>query len=146
MELTVEDRFAIQELYARYCHTVDQNDAEGWADTFTEDGERYYDPHMPMPARAGKLFKGRRELIGLQTSLQETRRPLRTRHWQSTPVLSDAGDHISAVVYGMVVDVSQEPPVIRAHTTYTDRLVKLEDGNWKIQFRASVHDRYPVPE
>ena len=146
MDITIEDRFAIQELYAKYCQTVDQNDAEGWADTFTEDGERYYDPHMSMPARAGKLFKGREQLIALQTGLQPTRRPLRTRHWHSTPVLSDAGNHVSSVVYGMVVDVSQEPPVILGHTTYTDRLVKIEDGSWRIQFRASVHDRYPAPE
>jgi hypothetical protein len=43
MDITAEDRFAIQDLYARYCQTVDQGDAEGWADTFTEDGKRIYD-------------------------------------------------------------------------------------------------------
>lgn len=145
MSLTADDRFAIQDLYAQYCQRVDQNDAVGWAQTFTEDGERYYDPHIPMPARAGKTFKGREALIGLQTALQPTQRPLRTRHWHSLPVLTDHGDHVVSIVYGMVVDVSQEPPVVMAHTTYTDRLVKLEDGSWKIQSRASLHDRYPAP-
>lgn len=146
MTITPEDRFAIYELYARYCYTVDQNNTEGWADTFTPDGERYYDPLHPMPARAGKLFKGREQLIGLQTALQPTRQPLRTRHWHATPLLTDMGDHVGSIVYGMVADVSQQPPVILAHTTYTDRLVKLEDGSWRIQYRGSVHDRHPVPE
>jgi hypothetical protein len=60
-------------------------------------------------------------------------------------VLTDRGDHVESIVYGMVVDVSQNPPVIMAHTTYTDRLVKRGDGSWKIQSRASLHDRYPLP-
>lgn len=40
MNITADDRFAIQDLYAAYCRMVDLGDAEGWADTFTEDGRR----------------------------------------------------------------------------------------------------------
>jgi hypothetical protein len=140
MELTADDRFAIQDLYARYCHTVDANDAEGWADTFTEDGTRSYCENTGLPERNGRSFTGRAELIKLQTSLQPTRRPLRIRHWHSSPVLTDAGDHIRSVVYGMVVNIASQPPVVSAHFTYTDELVKLPDGSWRMRLRRSDRD------
>ncbi len=136
MELTADDRFAIQDLYARYCRTVDLNDAEGWADTFTEDGRRSYCENTGIPARDGRTFTGRAELIGLQS----TPRPLRVRHWHSLPVLTDAGDHIHSVIYGMVVNIENELPVVIAHFTYTDELVKLADGSWRMRSRRSDRD------
>lgn len=136
MEVTAADRFAIQDLYAAYCRTVDLGDAEGWADTFTEDGKRIYDDNPGAPGRAGRTFTGRSELVKLQSAP----RALRVRHWHASPVLTDKGDYLESVVYGMVVDISQDPPVIMAHFTYTDELVKLPDGRWRMRSRASARD------
>jgi hypothetical protein len=136
MDITAEDRFAIQDLYARYCQTVDRGDAEGWADTFTEDGTRSYDDNPGAPGRAGRTFTGRAELVQLQSAP----RALRVRHWQGLPVLADKGDYLESVVYGMVVDISRDPPVIMAHFTYSDELVKLADGSWRMRSRASARD------
>ena len=136
MEVTAEDRFAIQDLYAAYCRTVDLGDAEGWADTFTEDGKRSYDDNPGAPGRAGRTFTGRAELVKLQSAP----RALRVRHWHASPVLTDKGDYLESVVYGMVVDISQDPPVIMAHFTYTDELVRLPDGKWRMRSRASARD------
>lgn len=36
--LTAEDRVAIQDLYTRYCWSIDTADATAWVETFTEDG------------------------------------------------------------------------------------------------------------
>jgi uncharacterized protein (TIGR02246 family) len=36
--INVEDMLAIQQVIARYSHTFDAGDAEGWANLFTEDG------------------------------------------------------------------------------------------------------------
>ena len=36
--LTSQDHGEIRQLYARYAHTIDTGEAEGWADTFTADG------------------------------------------------------------------------------------------------------------
>src|SRR5215831_9773716 len=112
MDITAEDRFAIQDLYARYCQTVDRGDAAGWADTFT----------------------GRAELV----TMQSVPRKLRVRHWHGLPVLTDKGDHLESVVYGMVVDISQDPPAVMAHFTYTDELVRTADGCWRMRSRASA--------
>ncbi len=136
MQLTPEDRFSIQDLYAKYCRTVDLNDAEGWADTFTEDGKRIYDDNPGAPGRAGRTFTGRAELIELQSAP----RALRVRHWHSLPSLTDRGDYIESVVYGIVFDISKDPPVIMAHTTYTDELVKLADETWRMRSRSSKRD------
>lgn len=136
MELTAEDRFAIQDLYARYCQTVDQADAEGWADTFTEDGRRIYDDNPGAPGRAGRTVVGRDALV----ELQQIPRALRVRHWHGLPVLTDRGDYVESVVYGMVLDISKDPAEILAHFTYTDELVKLDDGSWKMRSRASARD------
>ena len=37
MSISIEDRLAIHDLYSRWCVTIDDGDAEGWADTFTDD-------------------------------------------------------------------------------------------------------------
>jgi hypothetical protein len=136
MHITPEDRFAIQDLYAAYCRTVDLGDAEGWADTFTADGKRIYDDNPGAPGRAGRTFTGRAALVELQSAP----RALRVRHWHSSPVLTDKGDYLESVVYGMVVDISQDPPAIMAHFTYTDELVKIADGSWRMRSRSSARD------
>jgi len=136
MHITADDRFAIQDLYARYCQTVDLGDAEGWADTFTEDGRRIYDDNPGAPGRAGKTFTGRAALV----ELQSIPRPLRVRHWHGLPVLTDKGDYLHSVVYGMVVDISQDPPAILAHFTHTDELVRTAAGCWQMRSRSSVRD------
>ena len=34
----IEDKLAIHEMEARYCHASDFGDIEGWVNCFTEDG------------------------------------------------------------------------------------------------------------
>src|SRR6516164_7345247 len=38
MEQEWIEKLAIQELCARYCHTIDSQDSDGWADCFTPEG------------------------------------------------------------------------------------------------------------
>jgi len=37
------EKLAIQELCARYCHTIDSQDSEGWAACFTDNGVFEFD-------------------------------------------------------------------------------------------------------
>ncbi|HEY2506457.1 MAG TPA: nuclear transport factor 2 family protein [Streptosporangiaceae bacterium] len=66
MHITADDRFAIQDLCATYCQTVDRADADGWANTFTADGKRIYDDNPGAPGRAGRTFTGRAERLTLE--------------------------------------------------------------------------------
>jgi hypothetical protein len=135
MEITVEDRFAIQDLYAKYWRAVDTCDAESWADVFTDDGTRSYADNSGGPDRAGRTFTGRPELLKLRAP-----RPKRYRHWYGPPVLTDKGDYLESVVYGMVVDITQDPPAIMAHHTFNDELVRLPDGSWRMRSCLSTRD------
>jgi hypothetical protein len=137
MDITAADRFAIQDLYAKWCRTVDTCDAEGWADLFTDDGKRIYGDNSGQPGRAGRTFTGRRELLELRAP-----RAMTGRHWHGPPVLTDKGDYLESVVYSIIVDVSQDPPTIIAHFTFTDELVKLPDGSWRMRSCTSHVDAY----
>lgn len=137
MELRPEDRFAIQQLYAGYNSAHDIGDAEDWADVFTDDGE--YVPGLgPF---AGQEIRGRDQLLAFQREPHS----LRVRHWnpESMPLLRDKGDYIEGTCYCMVLDISKDPPSIVGHTTYTDELVKLGDGSWRIRARRSKRDQLP---
>lgn len=72
MPLTADDRLEIHDLYARYAHTFDQADANGWVALFTPDG-RFAPPgldpivgtealHAFVAGRSGDL-PGMRHLI-----------------------------------------------------------------------------------
>jgi SnoaL-like domain len=137
MELTAADRFAIQDLYTEYNRANDAADAERWADVFTEDGE--YVPGLgPF---IGQRYNGRDELL----TFHGTPRPLRVRHWNPDlmPVLTDKGDYIEGICYCIVLDISQDPPAILGHSTYTDELVKDDVGHWRIRARRSLKDLVP---
>ena len=137
MELSAQDRFAIEDLYTRYNRTIDAADAEGWADVFSVDGE--YVPGLG-PA-LGKTFNGRDELVAFHTP-----RPLRVRHWNPDPMplLTDKGDYVEGICYCIVLDISQDPVKIIGHSTYTDELVKDADGAWHIRARRSKKDFVPA--
>jgi hypothetical protein len=143
--INANDRFAIQDIFAAYCVAVDRNDARGWADLFTDDGKRIYDENPGAPGRASRTVSGREELIKLQLS-----HPLSgVRHWQSLPMLVDHGEYVASVSYGMVIDISRDPPFIAAHFTCAGELVKVADGTWRIRSMSSsrdlLHDDIALP-
>src|SRR5262245_13402781 len=62
------EKLAIQELCARYCHTIDTQDSDGWADCFTADGVFEFD---------GWAIQGRADL---RQDAEVHARHLRCRH------------------------------------------------------------------
>lgn len=132
MPLTAEDRFAIQDLYARYCHTVDALDGEGWADCFTDDG--LFVPSIgPI---AGTEYRGREALARLGG---DPEREPPTRHWNNWLRLAERDDHVEGTCYAMAVEVGREQPEIVAHVVYHDELVQ-QDGEWRFRARRPVAD------
>jgi hypothetical protein len=128
MALTVEDQFAIQQLYARYNHAFDRGDAEDWAACFTPDG------------RLGEDHAGRAQIAALARHIGDARG--KGRHWIGNLVLDSlAKHHATGTCYLMFVRVGggKGPPQVVSTAVYEDELVKGPDG-WRFKSRRLIHD------
>jgi hypothetical protein len=123
MGLNVEDRFEIHELVARYNKAIDTGDADGWADTFTEDGE--------FDGLAG-VFKGRDELRAFVRSYVTD--PAfadwaASQHWTTNFVIDGDGDRAELFAHVKMVKPEADGGRIILVGWYEDSLVKV-GGRW----------------
>ena len=81
---TAEDRDEILQLLYRYNHAFDSGDAEGWADTFTDDA--VFDA-------AGRVMSGREELVAFASGVGGR------RHVLANPLIEVAGDTATVRAY-----------------------------------------------
>jgi uncharacterized protein (TIGR02246 family) len=124
-DLTAADYTAIQQLYARYNTTIDKGDAEGWANTFTEDGV------------FANNFKGREALQGFVknwTTNPAMNGPMR-RHFSADLVITPSADGATGTVSTLLIDLSTKPISVASYVSYSDVLVKTADG-WRFKTRA----------
>jgi hypothetical protein len=119
--LTTQDYIDIEQNYARYYHTIDSGDAEGWADTFTDDGN-------------SNGTTGRAALI-------ESRKragPSKTRHVVSNLVITPTADGANGSLYVFIFDPQEVPLKINSYSRYDDTLVKtLKGWRFKTKMRSS---------
>ena len=119
--LTTQDYIDIEQNYAKYYHTIDAGDPEGWADTFTDDGN----------------FNG---TIG-RVALMESRRragPAKTRHVVSNLVITPTAVGANGSLYVFIVDPQEVPVKINSYSRYDDTLVKTSKGwRFKTKMRSS---------
>lgn len=122
--LSAEDRLAIMDLSARYCHATDSHDSEGWADTFTADGA--------IEAPQG-TSQGRDALVqfsqGVNTGMPNV------RHHISNLVICGEGDSATMKSYLNLINTEGNATVFTA--TYEDQIVRV-DGEWKFAHRKIV--------
>jgi hypothetical protein len=129
-ELSAQDYFEIQQLYARYNIAIDSGDAEGWAATFTADG--VFNTSVGHDALVN-FVKTWREKLGGATR----------KHWNNNLQITGNTKEASGNVYLMLVDIGTKPPSILATATYTDSLVKTKDG-WRFTKRTTKGDSPPA--
>ena len=120
-KLTTQDYIDIEQNYAKYYHSIDAGDPEGWADTFTDDGN----------------FNG---TIG-RAALMESRRragPAKTRHVVSNLVITPTAEGANGSIYVFIVDPQEVPVKINSYSRYDDTLVKTSKGwRFKTKMRSS---------
>jgi uncharacterized protein (TIGR02246 family) len=125
MPTLAEDRAAIGDLLARYCHSFDTGDTDGVAGLFTEDG--VFDPGV---AGFGP-FEGReviRDFVGTM--------PAGVMHHMTTDAAYDVdGDVATGVASFIVASKGALVTVGRYH----DDLARV-DGAWRIRRRVAVGD------
>ncbi|HEV7632959.1 MAG TPA: nuclear transport factor 2 family protein [Steroidobacteraceae bacterium] len=139
-----EDRARIEDLMGRYLFSMDWQDAEGYASTFTEDGVLIY---------GGGEQHGRkalREMIETQRASTAKRRaedksglrPARGRHSVTNIVVEINGNTAKARAYWTVLGNSnpQRSASVGAYGHYEDDLVK-QDGKWLFKKRQVFNEQ-----
>lgn len=129
MTLSVHDRFAIQDLYARYNHAIDLGDPEGWAACFTADA-RF------TTSRTGTI-RGREGLVDFARSFNAR---MKSRHWTNNLVLE--GTELGAVgsCYLILLTFGPDDKASLAMTgLYRDDIVRHE-GGWAFASRDVTID------
>jgi uncharacterized protein (TIGR02246 family) len=127
--LSADDRLDIMDLIARYAHTLDSGDLDGYVDNFAPDGVLF------------ERHKGREQIRDYVAMLMREGRagPLPNgdvayRHFAGQSTIDGAGDHAKVHSYLLWVNMGSEPPVSAA-AEYFDECVKL-DGRWYFQSRT----------
>jgi ketosteroid isomerase-like protein len=140
--LSAEDRLDIMDLIARYAHTLDTGDLDGYVNNFAPDGVLFVDHHgrdairayvamLMQQGRAGPLPNG----------------DVAYRHFAGAPTI-DGGDGRATVhSYLLWIHMGSDPP-ISAAAEYLDECVKLDDGRWYFLSRTlrRLAGRFPSSE
>ncbi len=127
--ITIEDRLAIEELYARHWWALDRGDAAAFAATFTEDGLlAMHEDH-----------RGRTAIADFVRAVAAAPAGGQTNHHMSSLVLTAAGEDVTGQSY--VLRVHRLPTRSRGNTQILwsgysiDRCVRGPDG-WRFAERA----------
>ena len=137
--LSAEDRLDIMDLIARYAHTLDSGDLDGYVNNFAPDGIlfeehrgreaiRQYVAMLMREGRAGPLPNGE----------------VAYRHFVGAPTIDGADGRARVHSYLLWVNMGADPPVSSAGE-YMDECVKLSDGRWYFQSRVlhRLSGRFP---
>jgi hypothetical protein len=124
--LTLEDRFAIFDLLARYSRAMDTLDLDAYLDNLTADA-RVVDT-------SGVEFKGHAQ-IRERFLRRETDYPEPRQHFIGLPVIDGNTEQCSARTYWMVIfRQSDGTHVLKSFGEYVDRCIKV--GNrWFVEDR-----------
>lgn len=126
MPLSADDKIEIQELVARYNRAVDSGDAQGWADTFTDDG-------VFESMRVG-THRGRQELVRFAEDFWtgDECAPWRGgQHWATNFIIEGDGDTASLFCYHIMFMPASPDEVNGVVMAAHDDVVARVDGRWK---------------
>ena len=122
------EKLAIQELFARYAHAIDDLNPEAWVACFTPDGI------FQVGTRA---MRGQAALRGYaDVHVQE----IRCRHMMANFLYEVSGDAATGQCSMLATLATAGGYKIFAQGRYVDRLVK-QDGQWRIAHRLVETDQ-----
>lgn len=133
MALSVDDRFALQDLIAAYGWALDTGDAEALVACFTEDArmveEVFEDPD---------IWEGHEGIRGLANHyFNAPGFPGRQHHVTQTQYDVQADGSVKMRSFAFVTECEGEPPyVLRFTGWYEDHAVKGADGQWRFKART----------
>jgi ketosteroid isomerase-like protein len=128
MEAEWIEKLAIQELFARYAHAVDNLEPEAWVQCFTPDGVFQV---------ANRAMRGEAALRGYaEIHVKE----IRCRHMMGNFLYEIRGNEATGQCSMLATLATVGGYKIFAQGRYVDRLVK-QNGKWKIAHRRVETDR-----
>ena len=130
--LTADDYIEIQQLYAKYAHSIDLGDAAGWADTFTPDGV-FGDPSSDSATR------GRESLIAFAEQFHGGNGGT-ARHWNSQVLIEPTSAGADGACYLLLIETGTQPVGVTVAGIYRDKIVKTAAG-WRFSNRVVTADR-----
>ena len=136
MALTNDDKTEIRELVSRYNKAIDTGDADGYAATFTADGE--------FVGIVG-TFKGRDELRAFAADYAtnpDMADFASAQHWVTNLVVDGGGDDATAFSHLMMVKPDGEAGSIILVGHYDDTLRRV-DGAWRFARRVVNAAAFP---
>ena len=128
-KVSVEDYVEIQQLYAHYCHALDNGNAEAVANCWTEDGE-FTGGRPP-----GKASDPRKPTSGYTMG----NGPGGTRHMNTNLVITKTPEGAKGSVYLLMYTATTTPDSFQELAIYDDTLVKTAQG-WKFKKRVVWRD------
>ena len=132
MPPSLEDRFAVQDLFVRYTAALDDGDAEGIAACFTEDGT--------LESASVGLHHGRENIRAFSARFSDMRaRGAQMRHVISNLTMTITGETGRAVCYLTNILTMNGTARLMPPGRYECQLRKIE-GAWLFQHRLVVLD------
>lgn len=137
----LEDEREILRTLHRYGQSIDYGDEAAWVDCFAEDG--VFDVRSPRGHGLNRLVSGREELRRFIS--RHSRAPdLWHKHLLVEPLIEIDRDEATCSSYLAVVMEHESRPVLRVFGRYRDRLVRCDDGRWRLKHRiAEVESMRP---
>ncbi len=127
--LAADDRFALQELFARYAIAYDERRMDVLRDCFTDDATY----QVQMGDRVLARFEGADRAVAGMGSVMAEQGPAQRRHLMTNLVLSPAGDgSVRAIAYATVVVATAAGPALGAAAVYAATVVRAA-GTWKFR-------------
>lgn len=133
---------AVQQFYAEQMRMLDECDFEGYASTFTADGEFTHTPGRPAARTPEGIVK---ELREFHKRFEGS--PVQRRHWFNMLGVVDQGDGtVRTTMYALVVTSGGERvPEIAPSCVVTD-LLAYEKGHLRTRSRVVGHDYARTPD
>jgi hypothetical protein len=128
-QLSTDDRLAIAEIMAAYCHAIDLGRWEGFPALFTEDCRLDFGSLMGVFEGADGVRRFADTMQGLGLFM---------RHFTTNAIVKGDGERASAESYVLAIT---GPPGSSSQTTgrYEDEFVKV-GGRWRIRARRAILD------
>lgn len=137
MDETLADKHAIEELVARYNHSIDALQMDVWLDLWTDDA--VFDG-------IGKYLVGKaaiKEFADVHEKNYARKMP-GGRHFTTNIASNVVGNHATARSYLQLWSTDANGARIAYTGVYDDVLVK-QNGRWRFAGRKMVHDKPPEP-